>query len=92
MAHSQKSRRQAAGIAAVAVMLGLAALTESSAAPRIRTGNRGDEAAPEEAAEPKTDPKIAGKLDQVLDNQQKIMSQLDALMEEIKIVKIRATR
>ncbi len=37
------------------------------------------------------DAKVEQKLDEILDNQQKLFTRLDQIMEELKIVKIRAT-
>jgi len=82
--------RRVAGLAALTVLLGITSWTDSSAAPRIRTGNpEGGSSSNEEGQ--KSDPKVLGKLDEILTNQQTIMSRLDEVMEELKIVKIRAT-
>ena len=37
------------------------------------------------------DQKVEGKLNEIVENQQKILKRLDEIMEELKIVKIRAT-
>ena len=39
----------------------------------------------------KLDPRLEEKLNQILENQQKMSQRLDEVMEELKIVKIRAT-
>ncbi len=87
---TQRTFWRLAGLAGVAALLSLPGWAESSTAPRIRTGKPPAESPAGEEGE-KLDPKVAAKLDQIMADQAKILEQLDQVMEELKIVKIRAT-
>ncbi len=46
---------------------------------------------PAAQAHPKSGDPVEQKLDQILQNQQEILQRFDAIMEELRIIKIRAT-
>lgn len=70
-------------------LLGAGLLAAASAAQALtgaETTDRAKESASVDAAS------IEKKLDQILANQQAILSRFDAVMEELRIIKVRATR
>jgi hypothetical protein len=96
MHHRHLQRRDWRRVAAFALLtgcVGLMTLSDTGAAPRIRAGNQdgatdGESGSGASAAEMK---KILAKLEDIQSNQQTILNRLDQVMEELKIVKIRAT-
>jgi hypothetical protein len=89
MIPARAALRRLALPAALVIVLGLLVWSESSAAPRIRTGNRAEPDAAE--SDKALDPKVVAKLDQILSDQENIKQRLDKVLEELQIVKIRAT-
>lgn len=81
--------RRVAGLVLLTAILGIGAWSDSAAAPRIRTGNTDEDA--QSAEDAKSAAKILAKLDAIEATQQRILGRLDEVMEELKIVKIRAT-
>ncbi|MBI2104225.1 MAG: hypothetical protein HYT90_01415 [Candidatus Omnitrophica bacterium] len=76
-------------VAALAVVTGAWMGAESQAAERSRTSRAKADGSTGTSAQP--DKKLEDKLDQILANQEKIFQRFDEVMEELKIVKIRAT-
>ena len=74
-----------------ACALGMWVTPESQAEQRsrARSSQRSESGAAETNV--KADSKLQDKLDQILANQRTILQRLDQMMEELKIVKIRAT-
>ena len=85
-------RLLAVGGLALALGMGLWINTEAPArAAEPKSGSRSSRASENEETAGKTNAKVAAKLDEILENQQQILKRLDQVMEELKIVKIRAT-
>ncbi len=80
--------RQALGLA-LALMVGAWMVAEVQAAERSRTSRAKASGSTETGAQ--ADTKIAAKLDQVLANQDTILQRFDEVMEELRIIKVRAT-
>ena len=89
-----RSRRRAAwppplGLALV-LGLGIWLQAGTPAEGQLRTSRR-SAGGGEETSEKADSKKLEAKLDQILENQERIFQRLDDVMEELKVVKIRAT-
>ena len=81
-------------VVAAGVFLGLAAWSSGLAAGESSAKSSRSSRAPSATKAQEDGSEIAGlekKLDEILANQQTILSKFDAIMEELRIIKIRAT-
>ena len=90
------SGRRILALATVAILCGISVwmspsrADEESSQSAVRS-SRASRSSRTSATNSDGEAKINAKLDQVLDNQQQILNRLNEVMEELKIIKIRAT-
>lgn len=90
MQETQRQRvRWPQAVAALAVAAAAWLGTETQAAERSRTSQ--SKASGSTEASVQGESKLAAKLDQVLANQDTILQRFDDVMEELRIIKVRAT-
>ncbi len=79
------------GIVQLAAAAGLLCMATQPVRAAVAADDRRTGTAAAQSAHPKSTDPVEQKLDQILQNQQEILQRFDAIMEELRIIKIRAT-